>query len=72
MNSCFENDINSSKAYLPNISFNFQYLFNEPFSIFGLTFFFEDILILAIAFFLFMQEDCDMLLVAVLVLILLS
>lgn len=72
MNSYYEDNINSEDRYIPSLPFSFQNSFNQTFSIFGFTLYFEDILIIALAFFLFMQEDCDMLLVAVLVLIFLS
>lgn len=72
MSQCFENDINNSNTLFPKFPFDFYNLFNEPFSILGFTLFFEDILILALALFLLSQENCDMLLVGVLFLILLS
>ncbi len=72
MSQCFENDINDSNPLFPSFLFDSYNLFNEPFSIFGFTLFFEDILILALAFFLLSQENCDMLLVGVLFLILFS
>lgn len=72
MNSCFENEINGSFNYFPKLPFDFQRFANEPISIFGFTLFFEDILIISLALFLFSQDDCDMLLIACLVLILLT
>ena len=72
MNSCFSDITNWAIPYFPNNIFNFANSFNEPFSLFGFNLYFEDILIIALAFFLFLQEDCDFLLVGVLVLILLG
>ena len=72
MNSYFSNIENEAITCFPNNIFSFANLFNEPFSFLGFNLYFEDILIIALAFFLFLQDDCDFLLVGALVLILLG
>ncbi len=70
MNPEFLNNSEASKAYLPRFSSNFSTVFDNCISIFGLTFHFEDLLILALAIFLLLQENCDFLLVIALISIL--
>lgn len=70
MNPNSINNSNVSTYHFPKGLPNFDTLFDNSISIFGLTFHFEELLIISLALLLLTQENCDFLLVIALLSIL--
>ena len=68
--SCNDNVISGRNDYFPNIFSLFHFPENGSINFMGFHFTYEDFLIISLAFYLFVQDSCDYLLIGTLVMLL--